>query len=177
MPYEDCGQPAGAPSFSTSAKMAPPDVCLLFFNNLMLLSQTHGPQDCRQHPGKTPHCWLSRSHSHLCHLERVMYLNSKWSLFLEVQTRLWCLHFQKSILICSPTRFEVFCFYVELHSSEEIVGWNWTHGPLAEEDGRNVEWKGCGKLIICLISRARSVSLYTWLQSCNLHLEEEWLTK
>ncbi len=142
MPYEDCGQPAGAPLFSTSAKMAPPNVCLLFFNTLMLLSQTHGPQDCRQHPGKTPHCWLS--HSHLCHLERVMYLNSKRSLFPEVQTRLWRLHFQKSILICSPPGFEVFWLYAELHSCEGIVGWIWTHGPLQRKtagmwSGKDVE--------------------------------------
>lgn len=83
---------------STSAKMAPPDACLLFFNTLKLASQTRQPQNCWKHPEKTQPFWLTSSHSSLSHLEGIMGLNSKRLLSLTVQMRLRRLHLENRFL-------------------------------------------------------------------------------
>lgn len=70
-------------------------------HSLACVCQTHGPQDCRKHQGKTQHCWLTLSHSRLCRLERVMGPSSKQSLFLAFKPDYSICIFKSDRYLCS----------------------------------------------------------------------------
>lgn len=177
MPYEDCGQPAGAPSCSTFAKMAPSNVCLLFFNTLhACVPDTQAPRLPATPREDTALLALSLSFSSVLFGKGY---RPKFQAVSVVQTRLWRLHFQNRLLFALLSLGWKFSVCMQNCTAVRgLLAGSEPMGLLAKEDGRNAEWKGCGKLIIYLISRARSVFIRRDYRASTFTLEKsDWQSK
>jgi len=96
MPCEDCGESAGAQSHLCQDGTTRRVSAFLQHTNNAYVSQSHGPQVCRQHPGKTE--LLALSFSSVPFGKGYGPRFQAVALLLSIQTRLCHSHFQNRSL-------------------------------------------------------------------------------